>query len=280
MNAVRVVAGTRCWLVAAALLATSTAALAQVDERTLILDNGRDGPVSIAVTQLVEQYELQTLTIDDIEYKEQHTYLGIDLKAVLTSAGFRPGAQLLLVCTDGYSIPFDSNVLLSNEWQGLIALRDQAATGDNYFVPFEHGGETVDFAPFYLVWTPIAGTTSTTAASDLPWPYQLTQIKVLQPTDFQSAMPPADAPAIVQTGFDLYFKQCIKCHSVNGSGGTLGKPLDKENGLAALLAGGTVRDDIVKISTRYPQTKMPDFGDAFSAEQLDALVSYLQSVAQ
>jgi mono/diheme cytochrome c family protein len=280
MNAVRTVVVHAARRAVALLVFVATAAVAQIDERTLVLDNGRDGPVALPVTQLVEQYELQTLTIDDIEYKAPHTYLGLDLKTLLTKGGFRPGALLLLVCTDGYSIPFDSNVLLSNEWQGLLALRDQAATGNNYFVPFDHGGEKVDFAPFYLVWSPLNGATSTTTASDLPWPYQLTQIRMLQPADYQSAMPPADAPATVQAGFDLYFKQCIKCHSVNGSGGTLGKPLDKANGLAALLASGTVRDDIINISTRYPLTKMPVYGDSFRAEQLDALVSYLRWVAQ
>jgi hypothetical protein len=186
MNAVRAV---RCWLLAAALLAASAAVWAQIDDRTLVLDNGRDGPVSLPVTQLVEQYQLQALTVDDIHHKTMHTYLGIDLKALLTSAGFRPGAQLLLVGADGSSLAFDSNVLLANQWQGLIALRDQAATGDNYFVPLEQGGESVDFGPFYLVWSPIAGSTSTStaststiSASELPWPPELTQIKLLQPS--------------------------------------------------------------------------------------------------
>jgi len=186
MNAVRIVC---CGLVAATLLAASAAVWAQIDDRTLVLDNGRDGPLSLPLTQLVEQYQLQTLTVDDIRHKAMHTYLGIDLKALLTSAGFRPGAQLLLVGADGSSLAFDSNVLLANQWQGLIALRDQAATGDNYFVPFEEGGESVDFGPFYLVWAPIAGSastsitgTSTASASELPWSRGLTQIKLLQPS--------------------------------------------------------------------------------------------------
>lgn len=181
MNAVRIVC---CGLVAATLLAASAAVWAQIDDRTLVLDNGRDGPLSLPVTQLVERYQLQTLTVDDIHHKAMHTYLGIDLKALLTSAGFRPGAQLLLVGADGSSLAFDSNVLLANQWQGLIALRDQAATGDDYFVPLEQDGKPVDFVPFYLVWAPIAGSasTSTASASELPWPAGLTQIKLLQPS--------------------------------------------------------------------------------------------------
>jgi hypothetical protein len=180
MNAVRAV---RCWLLAAALLAASADAWAQIDDRTLVLDNGRDGPLSLPLTQLVEQYQLQTLTVDDIHHKALHTYLGIDLKALLTSAGFRPGAQLLLVGADGSSLAFDSNVLLANQWQGLMALRDQAAIGDDYFVPLEQGGESVEFGPFYLVWAPIVGSASpsTASASELPWSRGLAQIK-LQPS--------------------------------------------------------------------------------------------------
>jgi hypothetical protein len=51
-------------------------------------------------------------------------------------------------------------------------------------VPFEEGGESVDFGPFYLVWAPIVGSasTSTASASELPWPAGLTQIKLLQPS--------------------------------------------------------------------------------------------------
>ncbi len=266
----------------AVLLLWPALLVAQVDTRTLVLDTGREGPVSLAMQQLVTDYELQTRTVDDPEYKARHSYLGIDFKTLLTRAGFPPGVQLLLVCSDGYSIPFDSSVLLGNEWQGLLALRDTAATGDNYFVPLDHGGELVDLSPFYLVWSPHPDATgnSTVTPAELPWPYQLTGIRRLQPTDYQSAMPPAAAPAAVQEGFDLYFRHCIKCHSINGSGGTLGPALDVEHGLTDILARSNVRDLIVQMSKYVPQSKMPDFNDTLSEQGVDALLAYLTAMTR
>lgn len=266
----------------AVLLLWPVLGLAQVDTRILVLDNGREGPVQLAMQQLVTDYELQTRTVDDPEYKAVHSYLGIDFKTLLTRAGFPPGVQLLLVCSDGYSIPFDSSVLLGNEWQGLLALRDTAASGDNYFVPLDHGGEKVDLAPFYLVWSPhpAASGNSATTAAELPWPYQLTEIRRLQPADYQSAMPAATAPAAVQEGFELYFRHCIKCHSVNGSGGTLGPALDAEHGLADVLAQSNVRELILQISKYVPASKMPDFDDTLSEQGVDAVLAYLTAMAR
>lgn len=255
-------------------------ALAQSDARVLLLNNGRDPPRALNVTQLREQAAPIMLTVDDIEYGEPHTYEGLLLQEVLRIGAFRAGDQLLLVCSDGYSIPFDSAVLEKDEWQGLIALRDIAAAEGTHFVPFAHGREAVDFSPFYLVWTPQGETASTLAARDLPWPYQLTEIRVQRPEDFAAAMPPESAGVRVKAGFDSFYRHCIKCHAVNGSGGTLGLALDSAHGLDELLQRGDVVERITNISRFYAGSKMPDFGDDFSAEELDALVGYLQSVAE
>ena len=100
---------------------------------------------------------------------------------------------------------------------------------------------------------------------------------MLQPADYQAAMPATDAAPLVQQGFDLYFRQCIKCHSVDGSGGTLGPPLDVEHGLTALLAKGDLAERISTISKFYPGSKMPDF-DSLDATAVNALVAYLNQL--
>ncbi len=263
------------WLSALFLVSEEAAA----DERVLRLDNGT-GPQSLTVDALLASHTAVTLTLDDIEYKESHTYQGILLRDLLQQAGFAEGAQLMLVCTDGYSIPFDSSVLSDPQWQGLLALQDIEASEGKHFIDFQHGADLVNFAPFYLVWTQTPGTPSaaTSSVHDLPWPYQLTEIRLLQPADYQAAMPDADAAPVVQQGFDLYFKHCIKCHSANGSGGTLGPPLDAEHGLAALIARGDLAQRISQISKFYPQSKMPDFNSSLNATEADALVAYLDSL--
>lgn len=254
------------------------------DERVLLLDNGRDGPVAVSGAALLEQHTVLTLAIDDLEYEATHTYQAIDLKALLTQAGFAPGAQLLLVCTDGYSIPFDSTLLDDAHWQGLLALQDLQAPEGLHFVPFQHGADLVNFDPFYIVWSAnslvetVGSTTPSSALTlrDLPWPYQLTEIRLLQASDYQSALPAAAAPPEVSSGFDLYFKHCIKCHSVNGSGGTLGSALDQEHGLLSVLQRSEINALIRQIDLYYPQSKMPDFRDTLDTADTDAIIAYLQ----
>lgn len=266
------------WLSALFLVSEEAAA----DERVLRLDNGA-APQVLAVDALLASHTAVTLTIDDIEYGESHTYQGILLRDLLQQAGFAEGAQLLLVCTDGYSIPFDSSVLSDPQWQGLLALRDMAAPADKHFIDFQHGAELVNFAPFYLVWSQTqqaaaATTSNVQSVRELPWPYQLTEIRLLQPGDYQAAMPAATATPLVRAGFDLYFKHCIKCHSVNDAGGTLGPPLDAAHGLSALITKGDLAERIAKISDFYPRSKMPDFANTLTAGEVEMLAAYLYSL--
>jgi mono/diheme cytochrome c family protein len=253
------------------------------DERVLRLDNGKNPPVQLSVATLLKQQQPLTLAIDDIEYRATHRYEGVDLRQLLKQTGFEAGAQLLLVCTDGYSIPFDSSVLADAQWLGLLAVRDMDAPVGKDFIDFKHGAEWVNFAPFYLVWTQaeVSATASAKVAlRDLPWPYQLTEIRALKPTDYQAAMPSASASVLVKDGFSVYFKHCIKCHSVNASGGTLGPALDAAHGLSTLLQRGDLRERIQSISKFFPGSKMPTFAGLLSATEVDALVAYLTEVQQ
>jgi ubiquinol-cytochrome c reductase cytochrome b subunit len=74
----------------------------------------------------------------------------------------------------------------------------------------------------------------------------------------------------VQTGAHLFFdKACINCHQIAGQGGKRGPDL-------SLIAERLSRDDLI-IRIVNGGTNMPPFGPSLKAEELSAIVSFLET---
>ena len=71
-------------------------------------------------------------------------------------------------------------------------------------------------------------------------------------------------------------KKCSICHSIDGKGGKIGKPL---NGIAEGktddFLGQALSDPKKAIA---PDTKMPSYRDKLKAEEVKAVVEYLKSL--
>jgi ubiquinol-cytochrome c reductase cytochrome b subunit len=78
----------------------------------------------------------------------------------------------------------------------------------------------------------------------------------------------------VETVAPVWARYCVGCHKIEGDGGTDGPDLTHEG---TKHDAATLRRWIVDPEQVDPDADMPSFGDRLSAEQLDAISSYLAS---
>lgn len=271
-------------LLAILLPLNTLVAVAETEERTLIIQDG-DARRHYPVTQLVAELGIQRLAVpQDPNYGTAHAYSGFGLRRLLDHVGLGDAKDLLLVCADGYSIPFAAQEILAKDVQGLLAIRDLAMPegGSTHWQRFRHGAEVIDFDPFYLVWAARdeAGAQAPSLGPDsIPWPFQLTEIRRFDPDDyFAAARPSPPADSQVQAGFELYKAHCGKCHRMRGVGGSVGPELDRAFGLASLMTPEQLTGLVEHSPERYPQSKMPVFGQILRPAEITKVVAYLEAM--
>ena len=250
------------------------------DDRVLRVQDGGSAR-KYSVEELIAAIGLAELEVTkDPHFGPNRVFAGFALEPLLNHIGLGDAPELLLVCSDGYRIPFDTSALSKSRLRGLLAIRDTAlpAEGEAHWAAYRLGAETIDFDPFYLVWA------STDEGADLgtetlPWPFQLTEIhRFDRAAYFASARPPPSAGDAPQEGFGTYTTHCGKCHRMRGVGGDVGPALDREGSLSSVLTTAQLRDYVGHESSRYPQSKMPQFSKLLSPTEIDQLVAYLQAM--
>jgi mono/diheme cytochrome c family protein len=250
------------------------------DERVLRIQDG-DGARQVSLTELIAAVGLTELRVaEDPHFGPDRVFAGFELEALLSHVGLGDAPELLLVCSDGYTIPFRRSLLSQPGLRGLLAVRDTAlsADGEAHWPPFRHGAELVSFDPFYLVWA------STDPSIDLgtetlPWPFQLTEIRHFDRARyFAPARPTAGTGDAVQEGFGTYMAHCGKCHRMRGAGGQVGPELDREGSLSSVLTTAQLTEYVRHEEGRFPHSKMPPYSEILTPEQIDQLVAYLQAM--
>lgn len=252
------------------------------DDRVLTV---RDGAAArqYGMPALIDAVGLTELRLAmDPHFGPNRIFAGFALGPLLNHVGLGDAGELLLVCADGYRIPFDTSALSNPKLSGLLAIRDTALSANDEFrwLPYQHGAETVSFDPFYLVWA----STDTAVGVDtetLPWPFQLTEIhRFDRDAYFAPARPPVVADEAIQKGFLVYTDHCGKCHRMRGVGGEVGPELDRDGSLSSLLTTDQLRAYVRHDKGRFPQSKMPQFSKLLSPPEIDQIVAYLQSMQQ
>jgi mono/diheme cytochrome c family protein len=262
------------------LPALSRAEPSVADDRVLRVQEGSSAR-QYAVEELVAAIGLVELEVaKDPHFGPNRVFAGFALETLLNHIGLGDAPELLLVCADGYRIPFDASALSQSQLRGLLAIRDTAlpADGESHWAAYRHGAETVSFDPFYLVWA------STDEGADLgtetlPWPFQLTEIhRFDRVAYFAPARPPSGAGDAPREGFGIYTAHCGKCHRIRGVGGDVGPALDREGSLSSVLTTAQLRDYVRHEGSLYPQSKMPQFSKLLSPAEIDQVVAYLQAM--
>lgn len=250
------------------------------DDRVLRVQDGA-AQRQYTVPGLVAAIGLTELRVaKDPHFGPDRVFAGFALEPLLDHIGLGDAAELLLVCADGYRIPFDAAALMRPPLRGLLALRDTAlpADGETHWEEYRHGAEVISFDPFYLVWAG-AHNRFDSDTEALPWPFQLTEIhRFDRDTYYAPARPPASAGDAVQKGFAIYTAHCGKCHRMRGIGGGVGPALDRDSSLSSLFTTAQLRDYVRHDEGRFPQSKMPPFSKLLRATEIDQVVAYLQAM--
>ena len=224
-----------------------------------------------SLAQLPKRHPLGTVAVDDPVYKRKQRYQGFWLRDLLKDLSYAGHAEsdvyVRFRCKDGYAPIMP--LARAQRGEGLIAVRDLGAAPGQNWEPLRANGQTLTPAPGYLVWA------SPGDIDEFPWPYQIVAIELTTSADVLGAALP---DASQKPGFDLFVKHCLKCHAINGVGGTFGPELNSPCSVTQYWNSGFLSRFIANASSIRAGTKMPDF-HTMPGKDLQAIVEYLQYMA-
>lgn len=259
-------------LIAVVLLSSSAAAAADIrfirdgiEVRRLDLDT------------LKQTYRAEVVTIDDPYYGARKSFRGFRLHDVL-EAGFGEkvamlaGEDFFFQALDGYVKLAEGKTLA--EEGGFVTFADvgRERAGEPGWEPIDR--RQVDPGPFYVVW-------AKPAQRDVhryPWPYQLSAIEIVRfDRRYPFTLPsraPLDSPS--WTGFAIFRRECISCHSINGQGGKVGPDLNVPQSIVEYRPAEQLKQFIRDPGT-FRHTSMPAHLH-LSPQDLDALIAYFEAM--
>ncbi|MGR9116427.1 MAG: c-type cytochrome [Gammaproteobacteria bacterium] len=221
-----------------------------------------------------DRHKAVRITVNsDPVYKTPKQYLGYPLKEIIETLKIpKPfhAEDMVLVFTakDGYRVAMSYSDAVKE--QGFVAFKDTAAENGNW-LEFKFGKQKMTPAPFYLVW-PNKGLDKWR----YPWPFQLTTISLEPSSVYFGAAAPRSADAEIQKGFNLFSSYCIRCHSVNLAGGQVGPELNVPKNITEYFIDRELSGFIINAPAYRAGTKMPAFNTTLDADQVSAIVHYLE----
>lgn len=232
--------------------------------------------ITIDLTKLDPVFTKDTLTVtieNDRIFEKTKRYLAFPLQPILEKALAENNldtfaTELIYTCTDGYQ-PSNRLQEVMSQGTGYLAFRDLDAPGGQMWL----GENSKKYPPFFLVWKDLPE-----GENPLAWPYGLFSL-TLKPSDavFSSIFPQENAA--LQPAFELYKKNCIKCHSLNKIGGLMGPEFNHPTNITTYWT----RQNIIAFaknpqSFRY-NSKMPPITN-LTDDELNLIVDYLEYLAE
>jgi len=255
-------------------LACCLPVFAETDSRVLYLElSGKFIELGMQDLQAIGMTEVEVP--HDLVFPGVMRYRAVSLNKLLDHFGVPHHGQMMLICSDGYQLPLDLSLLDSANYKPYLAVSDISPEAKGNWQPYKHGREWISLDPFYLVWSG-SGKDYLQRFKQLPWPYQLTGMKLVQKDEYRNTRPADNASSDIKQGHQLFVQHCIKCHAVKGAGGKLGPDLNRANGLAKLADVQTLRQFILHVDQYYPATAMPVFARILSSQQADQIMKYLK----
>ena len=212
----------------------------------------------------------------DPVYKKTKNYEAYPLAEILNkmplAKAMKP-EELVIVFTasDGYKVAMAYSDAMAEK--GFIAFRDMDAENKKW-QDFKFGKQAMTPAPYYLVW-PKKGLDEWR----YPWPFQLVSLS-LEPakTYYGDAAPVTNTDALVNKGFGLFSRYCIRCHSVNFAGGKVGPELNSPKNVTEYFKEQELPKFILNATAYRGGTKMPSFEGILTADDVQAIISYLKQM--
>lgn len=235
---------------------------------------------TVTLDQLAETVPKELVSIDlDFMHRSSRRYQGFDFKAVLTAYDMPLDASYLLICEDGYTATLDARYL-GDEVNAYLAVSDADVDGDARWSDFILRGKSIVFSPTYLTWqSHDTDEVSPESLIERPWPYGLVEIRQYEPDSRYQMIKPKSASVEVGHGFEVYKRECGKCHQVQDVGGKLGPRLDTSP-LVIHLPEKELKRLISEVETFFPESKMPTYVEHLEEAEVDAVIAYLRYFSQ
>jgi mono/diheme cytochrome c family protein len=224
------------------------------------------------IAQMSKQHPLASVEVDDPVYKRKQQYQGLWLRDVLKDLGHGGLAETDLYvrfrCKDGYLPIMPLNRAMGGK--GLIAIRDANAPHGQDWQPLPESGSSTALGPSYLVWVSPGGD-----IEEYPWPYGMVAIELISSSD---ALTGLDADGSTPGG-ELFVAHCVKCHAINGVGGTFGPELNSPCSVTEYWNLRLLGRFIANAGSVRAGTRMPNF-DSLRPTDIQLIVEYLHSMAR
>ncbi|AOW10862.1 c-type cytochrome [Flavobacterium gilvum] len=178
--------------------------------------------------------------------------------------------KIIFECIDGYKPEMPLELFLKAK--PFLAFKDvDAPKGTNWEKIVKNGNE-MDANPFYLVYTSIS-----TDNQEYKWPYNLIKIHLEPLNKSIKELFPSNNKK-VEVGYNLFQKQCITCHAINGIGGTMGPELNYPKSVTEYWKEKELVDYIVDPASFRNKVKMPTLG--ITKQESQEIVDYLKYMSE
>lgn len=226
----------------------------------------------------------RSMTVHEPHEDVQRSYVGVPAGALLQALfgdAWRDAGAVQFECADGYRALIEPARLAQHR-----ALLSWARSDGEAFALLNRlqNNEAVELGPFYLVWDNLESPQlREQGASD--WPYQIVGIALVDIAErLPRILPPKDADAAVQRGFEAFRQHCIACHSINGQGGGKAPELNVPSSVTEYLADGWLQRWMLEPTAVRLNTTMPALAPNLRKAQRQALAvdieAYLRAMAQ
>lgn len=207
---------------------------------------------------------------EDPFFKTTKTYQAFSFNALLKpymeKLGIRENSDAVVTffCTDGYKPTKKLSDLLKGE--GFLAYRDNAVAD-----PYQNWPEEVQakMMPFYLVWKDADG-------DQFTWPFGLYMVKIDKVDTVYDAIYPI-GDEVAQAGFAHFEENCIKCHSINKVGGTMGPDLNYPKNITEYWTEENIWAYVKDPQSFRYNAKMPPVHKLTQAE-FDGIMEYFKYI--
>lgn len=214
----------------------------------------------------------------DASYKNKETTLwAVPLKNLFNGFKVEGDTIIQFNCTDGFSAPLDTELILNNSKKGAIAY---LAIEDPLQKWQPLPNKRVSAGPYRIVWL----NPEKSRIVQEQWPYMISSFEIKKslretyPKIFPSRKLAKNDP--INLGFKVFRKNCFACHSINGQGeGDIGPDLNLPMNPTEYFKLEALKKLIRNPQSvrRWKSSKMPDFDKSeITDKELGHLIRYLK----